>query len=273
MAKLLLNADGKVLMGNDKVLKAPEGVNVMKTLLDGRKEASNLFKYYTGTSVDDLIKYDDTENVTNMEYMFGGCYNLQSVPLLDTSKVTDMEYMFNYCGVITIPQLDTSKVTNMSGMFAYCNNLQSVPQLDTSKVTNMFYMFYQCSKLQTISQLDTSNVTDMTQMFYQCSKLKSIDITSLDKVRSASYMNAFAYNCYSLTKLIIRNMTKTPPLNTASFTNCYHFTGTVNSTYNPEGLKDGRIYIPDEYVEQIKQATNWSAYADIIVPLSTLQEE
>ena len=57
MAKLLLNADGKVLMSNDKVLKAPE--SALKTLLDATKSCSYLFSGYTGTSVDDLISYND----------------------------------------------------------------------------------------------------------------------------------------------------------------------------------------------------------------------
>ena len=56
------------------------------------------------------------------------------------------------------------------------------------------------------------------------------------------------------------------------FNNCYHFYGTVNTDYNPNGLKDGRIYVPDDKVEALKTATNWSVYADIIVPLSTLVE-
>ena len=82
----------------------------------------------------------------------------------------------------------------------------------------------------------------------------------------------FAYNCYSLTKLIIRNMTRIPLLNSNAFTNCYHFTGTTDATYNPQGLKDGRIYVPDDKVDALKTANGWSKYADIIVGLSTLQE-
>ena len=67
-------------------------------------------------------------------------------------------------------------------------------------------------------------------------------------------------------------MNTIPILASDSFTNCYHFTGTTDATYNPQGLKDGRIYVPDDKVDALKTATNWSTYADIIVPLSTLQE-
>ena len=200
MAKLLLNADGKVLTSNDKVYKAPE--STLKKLLDATKSCICLFSRYTGTSVDNLISYDDTENVKTLKYMFEYSSNLVSIPLLNTS-----------------------------------------------------------------------NVTDMSNMFYNCYKLQTIDITSMDKITSTSSSSYFANNCSSLTKFIIRTMTVIPPLNNNSFNNCYHFTGTINSAYNPEGLKDGRIYVPDNMVETLKSATNWSEFADIIVPLSTLVEE
>ena len=177
-------------------------VNVIKTLLDGRKKANYLFQSYTGTSVDNIISYSDTENVTEMSNMF-----------------------------------------------------------------------YQCTNLQTIPQLDTSKVTIMGSMFKECSSLQTIDITSMDKITSTSYSNSMCYSCYRLTKLIIRTMTRVSSLNSNTFKNCYHFDGTVDATYNPDGLKDGRIYVPDNMVDSLKSATNWSAYADIIVPLSTLQEE
>ena len=149
-------------------------------------------------------------------------------------------------------------------MFYQCSSLTTIPQLDTSKVTDTSNMFYQCSSLTTIPQLDTSKVTDTSNMFYQCYELEKIDIT---KLASTNY---FAGECYSLKTLIIRTMDTIPTLNSNTFTNCYHFYGTTNSTYNPEGLKDGAIYVPDNKVEELKVATNWSVFADIIKPLSTL---
>ena len=224
------------------------GGNTLKTLLDATKSAKYLFQNYKGTSVNDLISYSDTENVTDMSAMFFNCSNLT-----------------------TIPQLDTSNAKNTYYMFSNCNNLISVPQLNTNKVSDMSNMFYNCSNLTTIPQLDTSNGSNMGQMFYGCSKLTTIDITHMN-FTSAYFSNEFAYNCSSLTKLIIRNMNSIPPLNSNAFNNCYHFTGTTNATYNPQGLKDGRIYVPDDKVDALKTATNWSTYADIIVPLSTLVE-
>ena len=142
---------------------------------------------------------------------------------------------------------------------------------DTSSVTNMKCMFNECQKLTTIPQLDTSSVTDMNSMFFNCRKLVTIDISHMN-ITSTNNSGYFAYNCYSLTKLIIRNMPTIPTLRSDSFTNCYHFTGDAHYIYNPNGLKDGRIYVPDDKVDALKTATNWSTFADIILPLSTLVE-
>ena len=267
-----------------------------KKFLDTTKSARYLFYYYEGTSVDDLISYNDTENVTNMYGMFYNCKNLQTVPLLNTSKVTEMDNMFSDCSSLqtipqlntsnvtkmgctfrncsslqTIPQLNTSNVTNMEGMLNNCTRLQTIPQLNTSKVTDIGSIFYNCHELATIPQLNTSKVTNIGYMFYGCSKLQTIDLTHM-QITKVSNSASMCYGCYSLTKLIIRNMDTIPVLNSNAFNSCYHFLGTKNTTYNPQGLKDGRIYVPDDKVDELKSATNWSVYADIIVPLSTLVE-
>lgn len=193
--------------------------------------------------------------------------------LLDTTQ--SATYLFaRYQGTNIDGLLEynyTSNVTNMYSMFNYCNYLTSIPNLNTHNVTNMGSMFGTCSRLLSIPKLDTSNVSKMSYMFEKCYLLNKIDITHMN-ITSTSNLSYFAYSCYSLTKLIIRNMTKVPALHSNSFDKCYHFTGTVNSTYNPNGLKDGRIYVPDDMVDTLKSATNWSTYADIIVPLSTLEE-
>ena len=248
-------------------------INALKKVLDTTKSSVSLFAYYKGTSVDDLIQYSDTENVTGIGEMFNECENLQTIPQLNTSNVKIMNRTFNKCSSLTtIPQLDTSKVIYMNSTFFNCSNLTTIPQLDTSNVKYMDSTFAYCLSLTTIPQLNTSNVTNINYMFQNCYLLPKIDITSMDKITSSNSSKGTFFNCYNLTKLIIRTMTSIPVLNSNAFTNCYHFSGTINETYNPQGLKDGRIYVPDGMVNSLKQETNWSVYADIIVPLSTLVE-
>lgn len=238
------------------------------------RNGKNLF-YECGTLTDNqlnsIIKFDDTENVTNMAHMFHNCTALTTIPLLNTNNVTSMSHMFyGAFSLQTIPLLNTSKVNSMSHMFEKSNKLTSIPLLDTSKVTDMSYMFYECKSLTNVPLLDTNNATAMNSMFRDCYKLTKIDINEL----ATSYKNgSFAENCYSLKTLVIRTMNTIPSLYYYAFTNCYHFYGTVDATYNPDGLKDGRIYVPDDKVESLKTDTNWSVFADIIVPLSTYVEE
>lgn len=147
----------------------------LKSLLDETKSAYNLFAYYKGTSVDNLIRFSDTSNVTTMTSMFSACSNITTIPLLDTSNLTDASYMFYFCSNLpTIPLLDTSKVNTMPYMFGYCSKLTSIPELNTSKVTDMQQMFYNCYELTSIPRLNASKATNMNYMFSNCRKLTSI---------------------------------------------------------------------------------------------------
>ena len=290
-----INNKGGTLTTTDTFASYPSAIDSLpsggndwlKEYLDVTKDANLLFcgkGYYGGGSnttwynnltyerLQKILSYNTTSSVEYMSGMFYSCSKLTTIPLIDTSLVTDMDGMFNDCKSLTsIPQLNTSKVVFMNYMFQYCSKLITIPQLDTSKVNYMPFMFSGCHSLTSIPQLNTSKVINMNSMFQNCYKLTTIDITHMN-ITSTSYSNYFAYGCYSLTKLIIRNMTTIPSLNSNAFTNCYHFTGTTDATYNPQGLKDGRIYVPDDKVDALKTATNWSTYSDIIVPLSTLVE-
>ena len=228
---------------------------------------SHMFEFSTIPTIPLL----NTSNVTNMDYMFAYT-QITAIPQLDTHNVTNMTNMFAGCVNLTsIPQLDTINVTSMDTMFAYSNNLTSLPQLNTSNVTNMDNMFTGCNKLTSLPQLDTSNVTDMRGTFQSCYVLETVDITSMDKLNYASSSYYLFDSCYSLKKIIIRNMTVTPKIHSTSFNGCYHFLGTVDATYNPDGLADGYLYVPDDKVETLKSATNWSTIATQIKPLSELE--
>ena len=82
--------EGVSILGKVGTFKGGSSENTLKKLLDATKSAKYLFSDYTGTSVDDLISYSDTENVTDMIDMFTSCSNLQTIPRLNTSNVTNM---------------------------------------------------------------------------------------------------------------------------------------------------------------------------------------
>ena len=103
------------------------GGRSLKALLNATQSCYYLFNQYKGTSVNGLISYSDTSNVTNMSRMFYYCSSLTTIPQLDTSKVKIMGDMFYNCpSLTTVPQLDVSSVTDMSNMFYRCNSLKSI---------------------------------------------------------------------------------------------------------------------------------------------------
>ena len=141
--------------------------------------------------------------VTNMSYMFNGCYSLTAIPQLNTSAVTNMSNMFRSCYSLTaIPQMDTSAVTSMDYMFYSCYSLTAIPQMDTSAVTSMNDMFNGCYSLTAIPQMDTSAVTSMSNMFKGCNSLTAIPQLNTSAVTNMS--NMFR-SCYSLTSIAFDN--------------------------------------------------------------------
>ena len=192
---------------SDKILSIQTGGgsgSTLKNLLDATKSTYYLFYTYKGTSVDGLIPYGDTENVTDMNNMFIGCSKLTTIPLFNTSNVTNMGAMFYQCGSLTtIPQLDTSNVTNMYQMFSYCYALTTIPLLNTSNVTNMEQMFLQCGSLTTIPQLDTSNVTNMVSMFSYCYALTTVPALDVSNVTD---MTVMFNNCRNLKSILMTNI-------------------------------------------------------------------
>ena len=123
-------------------------------------DVSNLDSFYssiTGIGIfeETKFKYIDisdwnVSNVTDMNHMFYGCKNLESVG--DISK------------------WDVSNVRFMPFMFSECKKFnQDISSWDVSNVNNMSFMFYDCESFnQDISKWDVSNVTYAINMFEKC---------------------------------------------------------------------------------------------------------
>lgn len=234
-----------------------EEQDTLKTLLDAKQTTQYLFNDYNGTSVDGLIQYSSTSNVTTTNRMFYNCKNLTSVPLFDTSKVTDMNNMFYRCYKLTsVPLFDTSNVSIMNSMFYDCKDLTSIPQLNMSKVYNTGSMFYNCANLASAS-VDMRAVETASSMFYNCTNLKSVKLTGVSAILNATY-NLFN-GCTSLELIDFRGATGRPSL---SSTNA--FTG-VPSTC--------KVLIPDALYDRWVNATNWSAINVVYVKESEYTEE
>lgn len=100
----------------------------------------------------------NTANVTNMSFMFYGCYNLTSLNLsnFNTANVRDMYSMFFSCTSLTgldLSNFNTENVIYMGFMFDSCISLTSLnlSNFNTANVNYMQYMFCNCSRLTSLN--------------------------------------------------------------------------------------------------------------------------
>ena len=106
-------------------------------------------------SVEGLENINYDFKVTDMKYMFMGCYSLQQLDatLISTAGVKDMQGMFFDCPALTelnVNGFDISSATNMTSMFANCTSLTTI----------------WCKSDWNISSIDSHD------MFYNCPSLK-----------------------------------------------------------------------------------------------------
>ena len=136
--------------------------NIKKVVFDAsfaNARPTSCFMWFKGcfnlTTIEG-IEYFNTENVTNMRYMFDGCWSLKSLDLtnFNTENVTDMYYMFAYCKSLEsldLTNFNTAKVTDMAGMFQSCYALKTIYATDkfvTDQVTESTCMFSDCLNLK-----------------------------------------------------------------------------------------------------------------------------
>ena len=159
------------------------------------------------------IEHLNTEEVTDMSWMFMDCRGLTSLDVshFNTQKVTNMEHMFNRCSGLTsldVSSFNTENVTNMTCIFLGCSGLTSldVSHFNTKKVTDMTCIFLGCSGLTSldVSHFNTKKVTDMSCMFYECGKLTSLDVSHFN-TGNVTDMSFMFFNCSALTLLDLTN--------------------------------------------------------------------
>ena len=201
---------------------------------------------------------------------FSGCTGLLEVELPATSI---RKWSFHLCE--NLHRVDFSYATYIGPeCFLGCSRLVNTnfPNI-TSICKDSFNSCYELQELvfPKLKEIDYGN-SSSSNGFHWCVKLKKVDLGILERISG----NCLFQHCTSLTKIILRNTQKVCTASQSDFKvvdeNCYHFTGTVNSEYNPNGLKDGKIYVPDALVDSYKTSQYWSNVAEFIVGLSELQE-
>ena len=206
-----------------------------------RTKVSELLYGCTNITSVDLTPLAGLVNVTNASRLLYGCTNITSVdltPLASWVNVFNANYFMHGCvslaSVDLTPLASWMKVDNVRNMLSGCTNITSV---DLTPLASWV------------------NVTNASELLNDCSKLVSVDLTPLASWAKVIYNSSLIVGC---SKLIFISVLSTTP-----FTLSYGALTNGNSC---------PIYVPDEAVDTYKMATNWSAYASRIKPISEKTE-
>ena len=243
--------------------------------------ASSAFSY-----CETLTTIDCPNATTIGSFTFQSCDSLVTANIPNAIRVPNDA--FNGCDSLVTANFPNATYVG-SNAFSNCNKLTTANFPNATSIHSS-YAFLNCYNLTTI---DFSNVTSIgTSAFSSCNKLTTANFPLAISTGSSAFRNCYQLqtanfpnatnvpassfaNCYKLTKVIIgTNKTTSPTLsNINAFDGCHHITGTVNATYNPEGLKDGYIYVKADKVAEVRTATNWVTYATQIMPWVATVEE
>lgn len=180
-------------------------VNSIKDLLDMRGTAFNLFYGITADDnetayekVSSLLRYTDTENVSNFNNMFNGC-KIESFPEFDTHNAVSFSSILVGNEKINSVSIKTYAATNISNAFNGCTNIKTVTiDNDENVEFNMNKAFYNCKALKSVTFTHTPKIYDYTQslddVFYNAFLNTSDGETFpyIDTSGATSFNNAFA---------------------------------------------------------------------------------
>ena len=215
---------------------------------------SQMDYFYKSLPEIDLSGVSNSLGISSLQGITAG-----SIKLSNTLKKINNSafYMVNYDKsdvVINIPESVTEMGTNC---FAYSRVVpRNFPNLSSLILpTNTFY-YHQSLTSITLP----SNIMQLSAGCFQ--RVRTLkEITLLRNGYISFEANSFNF-CDKLEKVVMPNIDRLPALvNTGAFTS----SGIANKT--------GYIYVPDELVESMKTATNWSTYASQIKGISELPTE
>ena len=173
----------------------------------------------------------------------------------------------------------SDKVTRLRmGVFSQCENLTRVSLPNCTEMNWGVRSFYKCTNITILELPKLETITEGNYTFTNMDSIREISLPSLTKITTAS--STFS-NCKAVRKIILPRLSGTT-IGSGCFDNAYYLNTLVlgGDTLNPLGNTNAfrnagswstlelNIYVPDNLVETYKTATNWTAYADKIKPIS-----
>jgi len=190
----------------------------------------------------------------------------------------------------TLTDFEDDTVTKLRDSAFYANHALQTAVLPNVKTVN-YSTFYECSSLESVALDRAPSVTNM--MFQNCQSLQNVSFPLATSIGSSAFSDAptgvLAFpNATSISSNTAAqngpagfDFTKKITIPASAFNGAYNFRhlvlrsselcplSNVNAfTNSPIGVGLGYIYVPSDLVDTYKAATNWSTYADRIVPIS-----
>lgn len=207
-------------------------------------------------------------------------YRHETLQSVDFQNVTEIGIQSLYsCKKLTRANFPNATVIGTEAFF-YCDKLASINAPNATSIDSI--AFKGCKELESV---DFPNITLIkNSTFYECVKLKSVKFPRVKTVDYNAFYDCYELTiadfpvltslgsgmfgyCYSLKSVILRSETMCALSNVSAFNKCHHILGAVDSTYNPNGDKDGYFYVPrallsdDDATKDYRRATNWSTFA------------
>ena len=183
-------------------------------------------------------------------------YALIEVDCMNVEELLDRTFSgAAYLEIFNLPKL--KKIGSYAFHGTKLPDTSSIFKTITEFKENSTNHFYSCNKLYNVYAPYFPVIP--RACFASCGLLETVRFDSITEIMD------YGFNLNYSLKTIILPMDYVCTLKTENaFTGCYHLYGTVDSKYNPEGLKDAKIYVHPNRVEEYKNASNWSVFSDII---------
>ena len=134
-------------------------------------------------------------------YLFQGCNNLRSVPVLaGPENWNAANGMFAACfNLVNLPSLPPTSQTSFGGstMFQNCYSLSKFPTLPT-QCNNAINMFAQCYSMTVAPEITFRNANQLTNAFGNCVKLVDASKIKILNLGNSTSFNSLFNGCSSL---------------------------------------------------------------------------
>lgn len=230
------------------ILKGKVNVSVINS--EYEKFFKGVIDYSSGTKITKL-----PEGIkTIRESAFANCENLYITKLPEGVEKIETN-AFSDCSNLALTELPSTLTYLGTQAFWRCVkiDLKELPE----QLTDIKSSTFSTCKGLTLKELPAKVTIIGSSAFQSCSS-----ITEMTCKGDIKTINSYAFNlCEKLAKFVLPNVTSVPTLSATSA-----FTGTAID----KGL--GYIYVPDNLVENFKNATNWNYFANKIKSLSEMEK-